>query len=178
MNHLARKVPLFWQSILKTTVSLVLLILLLFTYDSANAKGFSLILNGKSFHKEQPKKIKYNEKNWGLGIQYDYALYNNRWVPYLTTSAFKDSFKRNSFYAGGGMMRRFSLAKLHEGLLFDAGLVGFIMTRKDLNNRKPFLGVLPAFSIGTEKIAINISYIPKVAPKLVPLWFVQLKLSL
>jgi len=74
-------------------------------------------------------------------------------------------------------MRRFSLAKIHDELHFDAGLIGFVMVRKDHHNRKPFLGALPAFSLGTEKLAVNISYIPEVEPKLAPLWFLQLKVS-
>ncbi len=74
-------------------------------------------------------------------------------------------------------MRRFSLERLYKGLHFDAGLIGFVMMRKDHHNRKPFIGTLPAFSLGTDKIGINASYIPSVEPKLSPLWFLQLKIS-
>ena len=154
-----------------------LLLLLAFTGNSAKAEGLSLIINGKSFHKEQPKKGAFNEENWGLGLQYDYKLYNKHWIPYLTASGFKDSLKRNSYYAGGGILRRFSLDALQKGVYAGAGLVGFVMVRKDYNDRKPFLGALPAFTLGTDRVAINASYVPKVEPKLVPLWFIQLKLS-
>ncbi len=74
-------------------------------------------------------------------------------------------------------MRRFTLNKIHKELYFDTGLVGFVMTRKDHNNRRPFLGILPAFAFGTDKVALNISYVPKIEPKLIPLWFIQLKIS-
>ncbi len=37
---------------------------------------------------------------------------------------------------------------------------------------------LPALSVGTERVSMNITYIPKVDPKAVPLWFFQLKINL
>jgi len=163
------------------SISIFNITLLLFAIcfeDEAHAEGMSLLINGKSFHKEQPKGKRFNENNWGIGAQYELAPYKEKWRPYLTISGFQDSYKRNSFYAGGGMLRRFSLDKIKKGWHFDAGFIGFIMTRKDYHNRKPFLGALPAFSLGTEKVSINASYVPKVEPKMVPLWFLQLKISL
>ncbi|GEM_PF-658655 len=169
--------PFFWQPTFNQLATLLLSACLMLTHTTTYAKGYSLIINGKAFHKEQPKTGSFNEKNWGLGLQYDYSLYKKHWVPYLTVSGFKDSFKRNSFYAGGGMMRRFTVANRYRDLNFDGGVVAFFMTRKDHKNGRPFFGMLPAFSVGTDKVALNISYVPKVAPKLVPLWFIQLKLS-
>jgi hypothetical protein len=60
----------------------------------------------------------------------------------------------------------------------DLGAIGFVMTRKDYKNNDPFLGVLPALSVGTKNVALNITYVPKVEPKAVPLWFFQLKINL
>ncbi|MCF6324255.1 MAG: hypothetical protein L3J89_08035 [Gammaproteobacteria bacterium] len=168
---------LFWQNSACLTIALPLIIFFLAASQTVKADGYSLILNGKSIHERQPKKGSFNEKNWGLGLQYDYEIYKGHWQPYLTASIFKDSFEQNSFYAGGGVMRRFSLDDLYEDLHFSAGVVGFVMTRKDYYNRRPFLGALPAFALGTDKVALNISYVPKVEPKLVPLWFIQLKIS-
>lgn len=156
---------------------LLFLFCLLFNESSPRAEGVSLLLNGKSFHKEQPKNVDYNERNWGVGVQYDFGLINEKWTSFVTASTLKDSFKRNSYYAGGGIMRRFPLPVLHDNLHFDAGLIGFVMVRKDHHNRKPFLGALPALSIGTEKMALNVTYVPEVQPKLAALWFIQLKLS-
>jgi hypothetical protein len=65
-----------------------------------------------------------------------------------------------------------------DGVHVDAGAVGFVMTRKDYNDDNPFLGVLPAFSVGTRNVAVNFTYIPKIEPKSVPLWFFQLKINL
>lgn len=177
MKYLATKPSAFWRAVLASIINLSLLMVLFCVQNSARANGFSMLLNGVSIHKSQPEEGKFNERNWGIGLQYDYAPYKKQWLPYTTISAYKDSYRRNSFYTGGGILRRFSLTKLHKGLHFDAGFVGFIMIRKDYNNRKPFLGLLPAFSLGTDKIAVNISYVPKVEPKLSPLWFFQLKLS-
>ncbi len=177
-NACATTSPLFWQPIINIITATLLAISLLLIHSSVKAAGYHLLLNGKSFHKEQPKKGSFNEKNWGLGLQYDYEIYKQHWQPYLTVSGFRDSYKRNSFYAGGGVLRRFSLTRIQKDLHFSAGLVAFIMTRKDRNNRRPFLGALPAFTLGTDRVAINLSYVPKVEPKLIPLWFVQLKVSL
>jgi len=52
------------------------------------------------------------------------------------------------------------------------------MTRKGYKDNQPFLGVLPAFSVGTNRVSVNMTYIPKVEPKAVPLWFFQLKINL
>ncbi len=60
----------------------------------------------------------------------------------------------------------------------DAGFIGFVMVRKGFKDGDPFPGVLPAFSLGADKVAVNISYVPKVDPKAVPLVFFQLKLKL
>ncbi len=169
--------PLFWQPVINIITGAFLAISLLVTHSSVKAAGYHLILNGKSFHKEQPKKGSFNEENWGLGLQYDFEIYRKHWQPYLTASGFRDSYKRNSFYAGGGMMRRFSLARIQKDLNFGAGLVAFVMIRKDHHNRRPFLGALPAFTLGSDNVAVNLSYVPKVEPKLVPLWFIQLKIS-
>lgn len=89
-------------------------------------------------------------------------------------SGFIDSNKNPSYYAGGGAMRRFQYNAVH----FDLGAIGFLMTRKGYKNDHPFIGVLPAFSVGTEKISLNMTYIPKVEPKAVALWFFQIKIRL
>jgi hypothetical protein len=52
------------------------------------------------------------------------------------------------------------------------------MTRKDFRDDKPFIGVLPAFSLGTKNVSVNMTFVPKVDPKAVPLVFFQLKIKL
>lgn len=38
-------------------------------------------------------------------------------------------------------------------------------------------GVLPVMSVGTNRLEFNITYIPKVEPKIVSLWLFQLKIG-
>lgn len=140
----------------------------------ANAGDMHLLVNGKAIHINTPSGNHLNESNWGLGIQYDGDLVNKKWFPFATASGFVDSNKNPSYYAGGGALRRFQGEQLH----FDIGVVGFLMTRKDFKHDKPFPGVLPAFSVGGKNFSVNMTYIPKVEPKAVPLVFFQLKIKL
>jgi hypothetical protein len=140
---------------------------------TAVAGEMSLLVNGKAIHINANGK-NLNEKNWGLGLQYDWNLVDNRWVPFAMVSGFSDSNKNPSYYAGGGALRRFQSNNLY----FEAGAIGFVMTRENYKNDKPFLGVLPAFSVGTKQFAVNMTYIPKVDPKMVALVFFQLKINL
>jgi len=141
---------------------------------TAVAGEMSLLVNGKAVHINVPAGKHLNEKNWGLGLQYDGDLINKKWVPFATVSGFSDSYKHPSYYAGGGAMRRFQF----DGTHVDLGAIGFVMTRKGYKDNQPFLGVLPAFSVGARRLQENMTYIPKVDPKAVPLWFFQLKISL
>lgn len=142
--------------------------------NSAHADEWNLLINGKAIHMSAPAGSNLNESNWGLGVQYDWNRPGTNWVPFATASGFKDSNNNPSYYAGGGLMYRFKFEDVH----VDAGLVGFVMIREDYNDEKPFLGVLPAFSVGTKHVALNFTYIPRIEPKSVPLWFFQLKINL
>jgi hypothetical protein len=144
------------------------------TAGTAVASEMNLLVNGKAVHINVPADKNLNEKNWGLGFQYDGDLINKKWVPFAAVSGFIDSNKNPSYYAGGGALRRFQF----DGTHVDMGAIGFVMTRKDFKNDKPFLGVLPAFSVGTDRVSVNMTYIPKVHPKAVALWFFQLKINL
>jgi hypothetical protein len=141
---------------------------------NAVAGEMSLLVNGKAIHINTPADKHLNEKNWGLGLQYDGDIVNKKWVPFAMVSGFVDSNKNPSYYAGGGGLRRFQF----DGTHVDIGAIGFVMTRKDYKNDQPFIGVLPAFSVGTQRVSVNMTYIPKVHPKAVALWFFQLKINL
>ena len=141
---------------------------------NAVASEMSLLVNGKAIHVNVPPGKNLNEKNWGLGLQYDWDIVNKKWVPFGMVSGFSDSNKNPSYYAGGGALRRFQFDSAH----VDIGVIGFVMTRKDYKNDQPFLGVLPAFSVGTDRVSVNMTYIPKVHPKAVALWFFQIKINL
>ena len=144
------------------------------TASAAAADELSLLINGKAIHLGSPAGSNLNEKNWGLGLQYDWERASDKWRPFATVSEFRDSNNNTSYYAGGGALYRFQFDSAH----VDLGAIGFVMTRKDYKNNDPFLGVLPALSVGTKNVALNITYVPKMEPKAVPLWFFQLKINL
>ena len=135
------------------------LILLFWLVSScASAGDLSILINGKAVHFGKVEGESLNEENWGVGVQYDYDRNGRKWAPFLMASGFVDSVDNISYYAGGGYMRRWNLINNWHG---DAGLVGFVMTRPNYNNGRPFHGVLPAFSIGTKRVALNMTYIPE-----------------
>ena len=144
------------------------------TTTASAADELSLLINGKAIHLGSPAGSNLNEKNWGLGLQYDWERESDKWRPFATVSEFSDSNNNTSVYAGGGALYRFQFDSVH----VDVGAIGFLMTRKDYNSGDPFPGVLPVLSVGTKNVALNITYVPKIEPKAVPLWFFQLKISL
>jgi len=154
-----------------------ILILHMLIFNIAKAGNLSLLVNGKALHINPPSGIKYNEENWGAGVQYDFKSYGDKWIPFLSASGFMDSFENASYYTGGGLVRRFHFSQSKDSKHFDAGIIGFFMTRQDYRGGDPFFGMLPALSFGNRRFAVNMTYIPKVEPKMVALWFFQLKIS-
>lgn len=141
----------------------------------AKADDLSLLVNGKSEHLEGLPGTTLNEHNWGLGLQYDFEPWQEHWVPSLHIAGFKDSFSNPSYYAGAALSRRFMLSQPQTNIHFDLGLITFLMTRKDYHNNKPFLALAPLMTLGNDKVSINMTYVPKVDPKLLTLFFFQLK---
>jgi hypothetical protein len=139
----------------------------------AIANDLSILVNGKALHLQHRPNANYNEGNWGLGVQYDWTGRN--WIPFATASGFLDSNSNPSYYAGGGLLRRFVVG---DNLHADVGFIAFAMTRKDYQHGEPFIGILPALSFGSSRVALNVTYIPAVEPKMVPVIFLQLKISL
>ncbi len=157
------------------TIIFIFLLLSLGVAPSVHAGNWNIIINGKATHfDDAPVGTSFNENNWGAGLQYDFDEIDGKWVPFVSANGFKDSFKNTSYNAGGGAMHRF---KFKKGWHFDAGLYAFVMTRKDVKDNSPFMGVLPVFSVGTDMISVNISFVPKVRPKFSKLMFVQLKIN-
>jgi hypothetical protein len=144
----------------------------------ANAGEMSVLLNGKAIHLDSQPGIHYNENNWGLGVQYDMAPVEETLVPFFTASGFKDSNKNMSYYAGGGLLHRSQFDWGKTPMHFDAGAIVFLMKRKGFQENHLFPGILPAFSLGTPRVAVNMTFIPKIDPKMVPLLFFQLKITL
>jgi len=155
---------------MRTTI----LLLILFSPGLLFADQLHGIINGKAYHFDRGKN--FNEENWGVGFEYDFDQAGN-WIPFLTGSTFKDSNDQTSNYLGGGAKHRFMLGSGDSSFHIDAGIVAFLMTRKDYNNADPFFGALPFLSIGNEYIAVNASYIPKISPKHASLLYFQLMIK-
>ena len=161
-----------------TRNTIITLLLMSFFCIPTHADEFSLLLNGKAIHLERKPGVHYNENNWGLGFEYDMAPVRETWVPFVMASGFKDSNNNMSYYAGGGFLHRTQFKWGETPMHFDAGAVAFLMTRQGFKNDRPFPGILPALSLGTPRVAVNMTYIPKVDPKMVPILFFQLKITL
>ena len=153
---------------------LFFLILALMATGSLKAEELHLIVSGKAIHFDDKE---YNESNWGLGFEYDLDQRGN-WIPFATGASFKDSNKQTSNYLGGGAKRRYKLTNGDNAIHVDAGLVGFLMTRKDHNDGDPFLGALPFVSLGNDYVSLNATYVPRVTPKSVPFVYFQLMFRL
>ena len=138
------------------------------------ADSVNLIINGKAIHENNKN---YNEENWGIGFEYNFEEKKN-WINFINGGYFKDSLFNTSKYLGGGTKHRFSMGSEKNSWHIDAGVTAFLMTRKDFRNEQPFFGVLPYVSIGTNKYAVNATYIPAVSPKFEALWFFQASFQL
>src|SRR5690625_3153823 len=122
----------------------------------AFAQDWSLVVNGKAIHVNSSKD--WNEQNWGLGLEREFDT-QSRWVKVALVNGFKDSQNEMSYMAGGGIKRRFQLDALSEDLFVDIGVIGFLMTRQDVNDNRPFPGLLPAVTVGTKRLALNMTYL-------------------
>jgi hypothetical protein len=151
----------------------LIILLALVECRQAKADETYLLLNGKAFHLDRKQDVHYNERNYGVGIQRDFTP-RGAWVPFITAAEFRDSNDNVSWYAGGGTLWRFQFGELHA----DAGVVAFAMWRPEFKSGHPFIAVLPAFSVGGERVALNFTYIPPAEPKMVPILFLQLKVKL
>jgi hypothetical protein len=117
---------------------------------------WNVVVNGRAVHVDAAAE--WNEDNWGLGVEKEFNT-SGRWVRLATANGFKDSLGEPSYMAGGGVKRRFRF--LSDKAYVDFGVVGFLMTREDVNDNQPFPGVLPAMTFGTKRVALNVTYLPQ-----------------
>jgi hypothetical protein len=127
---------------------------------SAVAGEFSAVINGKSFHIGASQD--WNEENYGLGIEYQFER-ESRWKSRLMANGFRDSNEQMSYMAGGGLHRELYSTDRFRGFYVDAGINGFLMTRKDVNDNRPFPGILPSVTFGNKHVGVNLTYLPKKA---------------
>lgn len=125
---------------------------------AVRAADWNIVLNGRAVHVDAARD--WNEANWGLGLEREFDV-NSRWVKVALGNGFKDSQDHMSYMAGGGIKRRFRLSSLSPGAYFDVGAVAFMMTRKNVDNNRPFPGILPAITFGSRNFALNVTYIPQ-----------------
>ncbi|MGQ0383441.1 MAG: hypothetical protein ACT4UP_01970 [Gammaproteobacteria bacterium] len=123
----------------------------------AMAGELSAVLNGRSMHIGAAED--WNENNLGLGVEYEFAS-ESRWKKILLANGFRDSNDGMSYMAGAGLHRTlFDTHRLGD-FYVDAGITAFLMTREDVNDNRPFPGLLPSLTIGNRYGGINLTYLP------------------
>ena len=164
----------------------ILTSIIVLTSTDAWAGGINAVLNGKSYHIDS--SYDWNENNTGLGVEYQFKQ-KSAWRKLVMANGFRDSTNNMSYMAGAGLQRRVYETHKLGGFYIYAGLSAFVMTRDDMNNSKPFPGILPSITIGNDKVGFNLTYLPKKAieettnsevvdPTLSGILFLQFKVSL
>jgi hypothetical protein len=127
---------------------------------NAAAGQLDLIVNGRSYHVNS--EYDWNENNFGLGLEYQFDT-KSRWIWSANGNVFLDSQENVSYMAGGSLKRRLFQSEHPLGFYLDAGVTGFVMARADINDYKPFPGILPVMSVGIKNFGMNLTYLPKKA---------------
>jgi len=129
-------------------------------WSQAASAEISAVINGKSYHVNSSHS--WNEDNYGLGFEYRFDS-RSRWHFIAMANGFRDSNSKMSYMAGGGLHRRvFQWQRLGE-LYVDVGLNAFLMTRRDVNDNRPFPGILPSVTVGNRHVGLNLTYLPRAA---------------
>lgn len=145
---------------LQTARALLLSILLTLPHSPALAGGLSAVFNGKSIHVDADEE--WNEENYGLGFEYELER-QSAWKKHLMVNGFRDSNDEMSYMFGGGLHRSLFATERMNGFYVDAGVNAFLMTRRDVNDNRPFPGVLPSLTVGNRHMGLNLTYLPKAA---------------
>ena len=148
------------MKILRATKITLLVLSLMVSASAALAGEFSAVLNGRSIHLGSSEE--WNENNLGLGFEYEFSS-QSRWRTRLMANGFQDSTENMSYMAGGGLHRNLFATDSLRGFYIDAGLSAFLMTREDVDDGRPFPGILPTLTIGNQYVGMNLTYLPKQA---------------
>jgi hypothetical protein len=127
--------------------------------DAAMAQSngsWDVVLNGRSHHINAAHQ--WNEDNYGLGFEREFAS-TSPWIKVALGNTFMDSMNNPSYMAGGGLKRRFRLHS--DDFYVDLGGIAFLMAREQVNDDKPFPGLLPAATFGFKRVALNLTYLPE-----------------
>ena len=161
-------------------IRLTLIFLAFFTQLAFADGSSSIVINGISKHfdvNEDSFPNGVNEKNFGLGYEFNFEKAPDQSIEWLVNSGFfKDSLSGTAFYAGGaGLIKVVQLGSLHLKLGFEAS--GFYSS--EYNQGRPFIAMMPIMNVGTDKISLNITVIPKVSQFIdAGVVFAQLKIKL
>lgn len=115
------------------------------------------MLNGRSIHVDATEE--WNEDNAGLGLEYQFAG-DSRWKKKVMVNGFRDSNADMSYMAGAGLHRTLFASERLNGFYVDAGINAFVMTRRDVNDNRPFPGAVPSLTIGNRHMGLNLTYLP------------------
>ena len=147
------------QKLLSPTV-IIFVLALCVTSNPAWGGTLSAVVNGKSYHFNST--YDWNEDNYGFGVEHQFEQ-KSAWRTTAMANGFRDSTDNMSYMAGAGLHRRIYETHKLAGFYVYAGLNAFIMTRDDVNDSKPFPGILPSISVGNDKVGFNLTYMPKKA---------------
>jgi len=145
---------------LHTVQALLLSCLFILPCSPALAGGLSAVFNGKSIHVDANED--WNEENYGLGFEYQLKT-RSAWKKQLMVNGFRDSNDEMSYMFGGGLHRSLFTTERINGFYVDAGINAFLMTRRDVNDNRPFPGLLPSLTFGNRYMGLNLTYVPKAA---------------
>ncbi len=148
------------MTIQKHAVLTLAALLLALLAGPAVAGNLDVVINGKSHHVNS--QYNWNENNYGLGLEYEFRQ-RSRWIRTVNANYFLDSLENMSYMAGAGLKRRLFATERVGGMYLDAGVVAFLMARKDIGDYSPFPGVLPVLTLGNRYGGINLTYLPKKA---------------
>lgn len=152
----------------------------------AVADKLHLVINGKSFHVDSD--YDWNENNYGIGVEYEFNS-RSRWIKTAMANGFRDSQDNISYMAGAGLHRRLFVTERFADLYVDTGINVFLMMRRDIDDNRPFPGLLPSLTLGNRYGGINLSYVPKqvvhifakaniVDPNIDGIFFLQVKIRI
>ena len=153
--------------------------------QAAAQSDWDVVLNGRAVHMNATEH--WNEDNWGLGMEREFARGSSPWVKMALVNEFEDSMGDPSYMAGGGIKRRFRMGQT-DNFYVDLGGIAFLMTRETVNGGRPFPGLLPAATFGFKRVAMNLTYLPESAvnrvtnskkydPTMQGVFFLQVKLD-
>lgn len=124
---------------------------------AAEPADWNLLVNGKAVHVDASRE--WNENNLGLGFEREFDS-GSRWIKLVMANGYRDSDENMAYMAGGGLKRRFELGAFAPEWHVDLGLIGFVMTREDVDNNRAFPGALPVMTVGNGDFAVNMTYFP------------------